>query len=144
MRSKVGPWKRGEQARDHEVIEAAVLDGPGDELATLGAAHELVDGDGYDAVEGARLSSEIPSSSRTPEMLPPQRHRKTPALIACSRRSATVARAAGADAFEQRFDVLRMRRHAAVLVGVGPQGEGEKLLHVQGTKGVLLVRTSAR
>src|SRR5450759_583298 len=47
MRSKVGPWKRGE----HEVVEAALFDRLRDELVTFGATHELVDGHRADAVE---------------------------------------------------------------------------------------------
>src|SRR5450830_614739 len=62
MRSKVGPWKRGE----HEVVEAALLDGLLDHRAAFGAAHELVDVHLDDAVEradvlGQRLEVDDPA-----------------------------------------------------------------------------------
>ena len=41
------------------MIEAAVLDGLRDHLVALGAAEELVDTDGYDAVEAAHAGGQV-------------------------------------------------------------------------------------
>ena len=72
-------------------------------------------------------------------MLPPHSQRNTPQRVRCSLpRGPARARLAGADALEQRLQVLGVRLHAADGVRVGAERERHELLHVEVDEGVLL------
>ena len=51
----------------------------------------------------------------------------------------TTSFCAGADALEERLDVLGVRLDADHLLGVGAQRQGQELLHVQVDEGELLL-----
>ena len=118
---------------DDEVVEAALFHGLLDHRAAFGAAHELVDVDLDDAVERARVlgqrlevhdaadvAAALAEEDSGPHRAPPGRG------------------GAGADALEERLDILGVRLDADHLLGVGAQRQRQELLHVQVHEGELL------
>ena len=130
MRSKVGPWKRGEQLAIDEVVEPALLHG-GRDIVALSAAHELIDGDGRDALEVlacAASAVEVDDAADVAAALAEEDagpHR-APAFCRAPMRSRK-----GSTFWECGLD-------ADILLGVGAERQREELLHVQVHERVLL------